>query len=241
MSGDRLAPPTLYLWRMVLFLTVTGFLLVILAYPSGRIEAFFFANPGLNGLIVGVLLFGILYALRQTFRLWGLARWVNDDRAETGEILSRLPEALSPLRAFFDDEDEEMRIGASSLPSVLASIEGRLGESREILRYMVGLLVFLGLLGTFWGLLTTVSSIGALIAQLDAGGREAGTLFAELISGLQEPLAGMGTAFSSSLFGLGGSLILGFLDLQLGQAQNRFHNEMEEWLMARAESDKESR
>jgi hypothetical protein len=114
--------------------------------------------------------------------------------------------------------------------SILDSIASRLDESRETTRYLVGLLIFLGLLGTFWGLLLTTSSVGQTISALNTEGKDTATVFQELKTGLEAPLRGMGTAFSASLFGLAGSLILGFLDLQAGQAQTRFYNELEEWL-----------
>jgi hypothetical protein len=113
---------------------------------------------------------------------------------------------------------------------VLDSVRLRLDEARDVSRYTIGLLIFLGLLGTFWGLLDTVSAVGRMIGDLNAGGGENGVLFGSLLAGLDKPLAGMGTAFSSSLFGLAGSLVLGFLDLQVGHAQNRFFNELEDWL-----------
>jgi hypothetical protein len=117
-----------------------------------------------------------------------------------------------------------------SLRTVLEGIRGRLDESREISRYLIGLLVFLGLLGTFWGLLSTIGSVGGIIGGLEVGDQNYDKMFEALKVGLQKPLQGMGTAFSSSLFGLGGSLILGFIDIQANHAQNRFFNELEEWL-----------
>ncbi len=123
-----------------------------------------------------------------------------------------------------------MALSTSTWRSILDSISTRLDENREILRYLAGLLVFLGLLGTFWGLVTTVSSVGATIQTLSVGSGDAGIIFEDLKEGLAAPLAGMGIAFSSSLFGLSGSLVLGFLDLQAGQAQNRFYTELEDWL-----------
>jgi hypothetical protein len=105
----------------------------------------------------------------------------------------------------------------------------RLDEARDISRYMTGLLIFLGLLGTFWGLIETVSSVGSVINNLKVGG-DASAVFDSLREGLAAPLSGMGISFSSSLFGLAGSLVLGFLDLQMSQAQNRFHTEVEDWL-----------
>jgi hypothetical protein len=121
--------------------------------------------------------------------------------------------------------------------SLLDSIATRLDEARDITRYMTGLLVFLGLLGTFYGLISTVTSVGNTIQALDVGSGQASVIFEDLKSGLQAPLSGMGTAFSSSLFGLAGSLVLGFLDLQAAQAQNRFYRDLEDWLSTQAELD----
>ena len=128
------------------------------------------------------------------------------------------------------DRAEALALSTSTWRSILDSISTRLDENRDILRYLAGLLVFLGLLGTFWGLVTTVSAVGATIQSLSVGSGDAGIIFEDLKAGLAAPLSGMGIAFSSSLFGLSGSLVLGFLDLQAGQAQNRFYTELEDWL-----------
>ena len=231
-SYRYMTSPRRYLSRMILFLTATGLTLMLLIYPSGRLEEFFMANPGLNGFILFVLILGMLYALRGVLRLRPAVRWINDARLHNRKALVLAPDFLGPLAAFFPGQTMPLTVEKETLHPVLESIEARLAEERDILRYTVGLLVFLGLLGTFWGLLLTMSSIGGLIGDLDLNARETGALFSNLITGLEAPLSGMGTAFSSSLFGLGGSLILGFLDLQLGQAHTRFQNEMEEWLMS---------
>jgi hypothetical protein len=128
------------------------------------------------------------------------------------------------------DRKGHVTLSTTSMRSIMDSIGTRLDEARELSRYLVGLLIFLGLLGTFWGLLQTISSIGLTIGALDTNATDSTVIFEELKAGLESPLQGMGTAFSSSLFGLSGSLILGFLDLQAGQAQNRFYNELEDWL-----------
>jgi hypothetical protein len=125
---------------------------------------------------------------------------------------------------------DRFSMSALSLRTVLDGIRTRLDESREISRYMIGLLIFLGLLGTFWGLIATINAVGGVIGGLELGQRDFAEVFGELKAGLMEPLSGMGTAFSSSLFGLGGSLVLGFLDIQAGHAQNRFYDGLEEWL-----------
>lgn len=227
-DGVALSKPRPYLTRMMLFLIIAGFLLVIL---GPQIRTAFLANPGLNGLIIGTLIIGILYSFRQVTVITPEIRWVNAfRRADPGLALPTPPKLLAPMATMLGQRAGPMSLNAISMRSILDSIGSRLDESREISRYMIGLLIFLGLLGTFWGLLTTVSSVGDTIRSLDVGASDQALIFAELKTGLEAPLKGMGTAFSSSLFGLTGSLILGFLDLQAGQAQNRFYNELEEWL-----------
>lgn len=224
----KLASPQIYLLRMLVFLVIAGFIGAIL-FP--QVYTAFMSNPGLNGLILGVLLIGILMAIRQVFRLFREVSWVNDFRlADPGLEVTRPPVLLAPMAALLRDRVGRMAISAQTMRSILDSIAMRLDESREIARYMTGLLVFLGLLGTFWGLLQTVSSVALTIQSLNIGSGDTGVIFEDLKSGLQAPLSGMGTAFSSSLFGLTGSLVLGFLDLQAGQAQNRFYNDLEDWL-----------
>jgi hypothetical protein len=224
----KLASPQIYLLRMLVFLVIAGFIGAIL-YP--QVYTAFMSNPGLNGLIVGVLAIGILMAVRQVFRLFREVSWVNDFRlADPGLEVARPPVLLAPMAALLRDRIGQMAINAQTMRSILDSIAMRLDESRDISRYMIGLLVFLGLLGTFWGLLQTVSSVAGTIQSLNIGSGDTGVIFEDLKAGLQAPLSGMGTAFSSSLFGLAGSLILGFLDLQAGQAQNRFYNDLEDWL-----------
>ncbi|PCJ68468.1 MAG: flagellar motor protein MotA [Rhodobiaceae bacterium] len=226
-DGITLSRPRPYLTRMILFLTLVSFLALIL---SPQLAEAFVANPGLNGLIVGVLVVGALYAFRQVFVLWPEIRWVNTyRRADPGLALPKPPKLLAPMATMFGNRSHVV-LSALSMRSLLDSLASRLEEQREISRYMIGLLIFLGLLGTFWGLLATVSSIAGTLDALDIEASDSLTVFGTLREGLQAPLRGMGTAFSSSLFGLAGSLVLGFLDLQAGQAQNRFYNELEEWL-----------
>jgi len=227
-DGVALSKPRPYATRMVMFLIIVGFLLTILG-PQLR-EAFM-ANPGLNGLIAATLLVGILYSFRQVLTLGPEVKWVNAfRRADPGLALAAPPRLLAPMATMLGERTGPMRLTALSMRSLLDSIGSRLDESREISRYTIGLLIFLGLLGTFWGLLATVSSVGDTIRSLDVTNTDSVMVFTELRTNLEAPLSGMGTAFSSSLFGLAGSLILGFLDLQAGQAQNRFYNELEEWL-----------
>jgi hypothetical protein len=188
------------------------------------------SNPGLNALIIGVLAIGIILSLRQVIRLYPEIAWVNNFRlADPGLAVERPPVLLAPMAAILGSRVGRMAISAQMMRGILDSIATRLDEARDIGRYMTGLLVFLGLLGTFWGLIETVGSVGGVIQNLKTGG-DAGTMFDSLREGLAAPLSGMGISFSSSLFGLAGSLVLGFLDLQSSQAQNRFYTELEDWL-----------
>jgi hypothetical protein len=219
--------PRVYLIRMMVFTILVAIVGAIL-YP--QFETAFMANPGLNGLIVFVLLLGILYAFRMVWRLFREVNWVNHFRiAEPGLDIPYSPRLLAPMAALLRDRQGTV-LSPLSMRSLLDSLASRLDEARDISRYMIGLLIFLGLLGTFWGLLETVTSVGATIRSLDVSTAESATIFEELKSGLAAPLAGMGTSFSSSLFGLAGALVLGFLDLQASQAQNRFYNDLEDWL-----------
>jgi hypothetical protein len=227
-TGTALSNARPYLMRMVIFLILVGFLLTIL---SPQLKTAYFTNPGLNTLIISTLLLGILYGFRQVLALGPEVRWVNNfRRADPGLSLSNPPRLLAPMATMLGDRKGRMQLNALSMRSILDSLGSRLDEQRETSRYLIGLLIFLGLLGTFWGLLTTVSSVGTTIHNLNVETSDPATVFQNLKSGLEGPLSGMGTSFSSSLFGLAGSLILGFLDLQAGQAQNRFYNELEEWL-----------
>src|SRR5215204_7278339 len=222
-----LTPPRIYLVRMGVFLVLAGFLVFILYRP---IWAAFLANPGLNGLILGVLLIGIVLAIRQVVRLFREVRWVNDlGRSDDEYMTLEQPVLLAPMAALIGNRASRTGLSVTMTRSLLDSIAARLDENRELVRYLAGLLVFLGLLGTFWGLIDTVGSVGKVIQSMRTGA-EAGALFDELKSGLAAPLSGMGLSFSASLFGLAGSLVLGFLDLQAGQAQSRFYTELEDWL-----------
>jgi hypothetical protein len=188
------------------------------------------ANLFLNGLIITILLIGIILAFRQVIRLFPEIAWVNSFRlADPGLAVERPPVLLAPMAAILGDRVGRMAISSQTMQGLLDSISARLDEARDMSRYMTGLLVFLGLLGTFWGLIETVSSVGDVIKGLKVGG-DAGAMFDSLKDGLAAPLKGMGISFSSSLFGLAGSLVLGFLDLQTSQAQNRFYTDLEDWL-----------
>ncbi len=224
----RLTPPGVFLLRMFVFLTLVAFLVSILHEQLQRALA---TNPGLNGLILGVLALGILYAFRQVIRLYPEIRWVNAFRiADPGLSISHKPVLLAPMATMLRDRTGTLSLSTTAMRSFMDSIGSRLDEARDTGRYMVGLLVFLGLLGTFWGLLETIQSVGKAIDTLDTKATDNVQLFGDLKAGLSAPLKGMGTAFSSSLLGLAGSLILGFLELQASHAHNRFYNELEEWL-----------
>jgi hypothetical protein len=227
-SQNVLDLPKVYLVRMMVFTLLVAILATIL-YP--QVQRAFLANVGLNGLIIAVLLIGVLYCFRMVWRLWPEVNWVNHFRiSDPGLEIPYTPRLLGPMASLVRDRQHRMVLSPVSMRSMLDSLASRLDESRDIARYMVGLLIFLGLLGTFWGLLQTVTSVGEAIRALDVSSAQSSTVFEELKSGLEAPLAGMGLSFSSSLFGLSGSLILGFLDLQASQAQNRFYNQLEDWL-----------
>ncbi|MBS7545208.1 MotA/TolQ/ExbB proton channel family protein [Ancylobacter oerskovii] len=223
----KLSSPRIFLVRMFVFLLLCAALAAVLHEHIWRA---FLYNPGLNGVIFGVLAIGILFAFRQVVRLLPEVAWVNAFRLiEPGIEVRRSPVLLAPMAALLGDRVGRMAISQMTMRSIMESIGTRLDEGRDLLRYLTGLLVFLGLLGTFWGLIETVSSIGGVIASLDVG-PNSGSVFDAMKTGLAAPLSGMGISFSSSLFGLAGSLVLGFLDLQAGQAQNRFYTDLEDWL-----------
>ncbi len=222
----KLSSPRMYMLAMIIFISLIAFLGLIL---YRQIWEAFSTNPGLNGLILGVLVVGILLAFMQVVRLIPEVSWVNSFRKGEAHELKRGPVLLAPMEAMLGGQSE-VALSTGSTQSILDSIGNRLDERRETSRYLISLLVFLGLLGTFWGLLGTIGSIGDTIGSLDPGSGDTNDILDALKSGLKAPLDGMGTAFSSSLFGLAGSLVLGFLDLQSGQAQNRFYLELENWL-----------
>ena len=223
----KLSSPRIFLFRMLVFVVLVGLVAFVL---HKQIQVAFMANPGLNGLIIGVEMIGIILSARQVLRLYPEIAWVNNFRlADPGLAVDRPPVLLAPMAAILGSRVGRMAMSSQLMRGILDSIATRLDEARDISRYMTGLLVFLGLLGTFWGLIETVSSVGNVIQGLKASG-DTGTMFDSLRDGLAAPLSGMGISFSSSLFGLAGSLVLGFLDLQSSQAQNRFYTELEDWL-----------
>jgi hypothetical protein len=212
---------------MAVFLVLAGFVAFIL---YRQIWEAFLANPGLNALILGVMLIGAILAIRQVWRLFPEVRWVNTIRqTDEGLVAPTNPVLLAPMAALIGNRSSRSFMSVTAMRSLLDSVGARLDESREIVRYLAGLLVFLGLLGTFWGLIDTVGSVGRIISSLRTG-QDTAVLFDELKNSLAGPLQGMGLSFSASLFGLAGSLVVGFLDLQAGQAQSRFYTELEDWL-----------
>ncbi len=220
--------PRRFLVRMILFLVAV---LVVLAILFPQLQDAFLANVALNGLILGVLLLGIVYNFRQVTMLNPEVAWIESFRYNQPTLSQqKAPKLLAPMATMLGERKDRLSLSALSMRSLLDGIQSRLDESRDISRYIIGLLIFLGLLGTFWGLLDTVASIRGVISSLSIGSGDVNTVFSDLKSGLNAPLSGMGTAFSSSLFGLGGSLVLGFLDLQGGQAQNHFFTQLEDWL-----------
>ena len=223
----KLSSPRIFLVRMVVFVALFAVVVFLL---HKQIEIAFMSNPALNALIILVLVIGVVLAFRQVLRLYPEIGWVNHfRRADPGLAVKRPPVLLAPMAGILGSRIGRMAISAQMMRGILDSIATRLDEARDISRYMTGLLVFLGLLGTFWGLIQTVGSVGGIIQGLKPGG-DAASMFNSLREGLAAPLSGMGISFSSSLFGLAGSLVLGFLDLQSSQAQNRFYTELEDWL-----------
>ncbi|MGB7101628.1 MAG: flagellar motor protein MotA [Xanthobacteraceae bacterium] len=224
----KLSSPRIFLIRMLVFLILCGLIGFVL---QRQILTAFMANPWLNGLIFCVLLIGIILSFARVIRLFPEVSWVNSfRRSDPALARTREPKLLAPMAAILGGERaDRVSISAQTMRAFLDSLGTRLDEARDISRYLTGLLVFLGLLGTFWGLIATVGSVGGIINNLNVGG-DADTVFNALKEGLAAPLGGMGISFSSSLFGLAGSLILGFLDLQTSQAQNRFYTNLEDWL-----------
>jgi len=221
--------PTRFLVRMAIFLALVTVVAVLLV---GALLDAFMANAALNGMILATLVIGVLYVVRQVMSLAPEVAWIESYRTgQPGLSMQQAPTLLAPVATMLGERrDDRVSLSAMSLRSLLDSIDSRLAESRDISRYIIGLLIFLGLLGTFWGLLQTVGAVGTVIGSLSIESGDIGSVFGDLKTGLESPLNGMATAFSSSLFGLAGSLVLGFMELQLGQAQNRFYNDLEEWL-----------
>ena len=213
---------------MIAFLVAIGVLGAVLA---PRLATIFAANPFFNGVILAVLCGGIVVNLRQVFVLSREVAWIDTfRRSNPDQKISGTPHLLAPMARMLDGRERgRAALSAPSMRTILDSVQSRLEESRDLSRYLIGLAIFLGLLGTFWGLLVTIRSVSDIIGTLNVG-NDAVTMFGALKQNLREPLGGMSTSFSTSLFGLASSLVIGFLDLQASHAQNRFHNELEEWL-----------
>ncbi len=232
-----------YLTRMVLFLVVVG---IGLAFIAQNLVTIFLVNPLLNGFIFAIIITGIAFNFRQVILLGPEAKWIEGFQGDGVAKESPLGEMttvssggelklLSPMARMLEEKRSRgssgrITLSAPVMRTLLDGIGARLEESRDLARYLTGLCIFLGLLGTFWGLLGTVGSIADVIKNLTVSGEDMAVMFTALKQGLEAPLSSMSTAFASSLFGLGGSLVLGFFDLQAGQAQNAFYNELEEWL-----------
>jgi len=220
--------PTVFLWRMLGFLAAVVLLAGLL---NNELSAAFTANLLLNVTILAVLVAGIAWNIRQVLSLAREVEWIEAFRNPASGAQGASPKLLAPLANMLATRrSERLSLSAMTMRSVLDGISSRLDEQREISRYATGLLIFLGLLGTFWGLLLTIGSVSAVIDGMSVGTGDINALFNQLKSGLSEPLRGMALAFSSSMLGLAGALVLGFLDLQAGQAQNRFYTELEDWL-----------
>jgi len=214
------------LW-MSLFTVMIAVGVVFLAEP---LHDAYSSNVEFNAVILGVLVIGIVINFRQVFQLYPEIRWIERYQSDPSTSSSgHQPKLLSSMARLLGGK-EDLILSTSSMRTMLDTIRTRIEDSRDLSRYLIGLLVFLGLLGTFWGLMATVSTIGNLISEMSVEASSGEAIFETLKNSLAAPLAGMGIAFSSSLFGLSGSLVVGFLDLQAGHAQNQFVNELEEWL-----------
>jgi hypothetical protein len=216
---------------LVWILGVLVLLTLVAAALMQPLSAAFGATPVFNGVIVAVFVVGLAVNLAQVLRLQREVKWIESlrrsgpDRAAQGT-----PVLLAPMAKMFGkNERKPQSFSTASTRTILDSVYLRLEEQRDLSRYLIGLLIFLGLLGTFWGLLITIGSVSEIIGGL-SGGIDAAAMFETLKTSLQRPLSGMATSFSTSLFGLAGSLVLGLTDLLTGRAANRFYNELEEWL-----------
>lgn len=234
----KFVQPGRYILNMLLFLVGAVAIVYYMSpwspQPTTLLIDAFYANPGLNGFIIFVLLIGVIFNLRQAGVISPAIRWVEAFRETVDPRRARLPRPpmliSAMVKLLLDADERGGRMTPESTRAILDSIGTRMDEGREMGRYIGHLLVFLGLLGTFWGLIQTVNGVVATISSLTVTGGEAEDAIAQLITNLKAPLSGMGTAFSSSLFGLSGSLVVGFLDLQSAQAQGRFYTDLEDWL-----------
>jgi len=217
--------------QITLMLIVLGMTAVggTLALPS--VLPIFAANPYLNGFIIFVFLIGVVACFYQVYQLIGSVRWIENFASDTPDPETIAPQLLAPLASLLRTRGARMQVSATSTRSILDSVATRIDEAREITRYIVNMLIFLGLLGTFYGLATTVPAVVDTIRSLAPVEGEGGVdVFGRLMTGLEAQLGGMGVAFGSSLLGLAGSLVVGLLELFAGHGQNRFYQELEDWL-----------
>ncbi|MGB7244402.1 MAG: biopolymer transporter ExbB [Sulfitobacter sp.] len=214
------------LMLLVLGLSGAG---AFVAFP--KVVTVFEANPYLNGFIIFVFFIGVLACFYQVLQLIGSVKWIERFASENSDSNARAPQLLAPLASLLRTRGARMQVSATSTRSILDSVGTRIDEAREITRYIVNMLIFLGLLGTFFGLATTVQAVVETIQSLAPQEGEGGVdVFNRLMTGLEAQLGGMGVAFGSSLLGLAGSLLVGLLELFAGHGQNRFYRELEEWL-----------
>lgn len=227
-TRPQFSQPVRQIIMMLIALGLSGFGAFV-ALP--RVLPVFEANPWLNGFIVFVFVIGVLACFWQVVQLIGSVRWIERFAAGDSQDHGRPPSMLAPLASLLGSRSARMQLGSTSTRSILDSVASRIDEDREITRYIVNLLIFLGLLGTFYGLATTVPAVVDTIRSLaPQEGEEGLSVFNRLMTGLEAQLGGMGVAFASSLLGLAGSLIVGLLELFAGHGQNRFYRELEEWL-----------
>ena len=227
-AKPQFSQPVRQISLMLIVLALTG-VGAFLALPS--VLPIFAANPWLNGVIIFVFVVGVLACFYQVTQLIGSVRWIEDFAADNAEPDAQPPQLLAPLASLLRQRGARMQVSTASTRSILDSVASRIDEVREITRYIVNMLIFLGLLGTFYGLATTVPAVVDTIRSLAPGEGEAGVdVFGRLMTGLEAQLGGMGVAFGSSLLGLAGSLVVGLLELFAGHGQNRFYQELEDWL-----------
>lgn len=228
-AEPQFSQPVRQIMSMLVVLALVG-AGVYVAYP--RVGPVFEANPYLNGFIFGVFVIGVLSCFSQVSQLIGSVRWIEGFAKERlGHEMTKPPGLLTPLATLLRSRGARVHLSSSSSRSILESVAQRIDEGREITRYIVNTLIFLGLLGTFYGLATTVPALVETIQSLTPEeGESGGDIFARLQAGLESQLGGMGVAFASSLLGLAGSLVVGLLELFAGHGQNRFYRELEEWL-----------
>jgi hypothetical protein len=224
----QFSQPVRQISLMLIVLALTGFG-AFLALPS--VYPIFAANPYLNGVIIFVFFIGVLACFYQVYQLIGSVRWIENFASADPDPDTVAPQLLAPLAALLRTRGARMQVSTTSTRSILDSVSTRIDEAREITRYIVNMLIFLGLLGTFYGLATTVPAVVDTIRSLAPSAGEGGVdVFSRLMTGLEAQLGGMGVAFGSSLLGLAGSLVVGLLELFAGHGQNRFYQELEDWL-----------